>query len=172
MIPDQQGFDHISTMYATQVYPMMCINNGIQEKEKHISDVYVIDEEEEIDLASLSSSISNIDVGTIDYHAVYARHVFIAAVEGQISVMQDDKLVLLDDTNAYWWLVRIIKTSDVGYIPAESIEVGKGNEPVKLPFSDVFMRSSFFVLDSARALSSLQQDAKLSSKRSKVKRGL
>jgi hypothetical protein len=147
MIPDRQVFDHISTMYATQVYPIVGINNGIQEKEEHNNDVYVIDEEEDIDFASLSSSISNIDVETIDYHAVYARHVFIAAVEGQISVMQDDKLFLLDDTNAYWWLVRIIKTSDVGYIPAESIEVGKRKERTcQVAFFGCIYAKRFFIV--------------------------
>ncbi|KAI8338970.1 hypothetical protein BC941DRAFT_421751 [Chlamydoabsidia padenii] len=104
----QQRFDTTSPYQpSNQVYPSSTINN---------------EEYDDFDLASLTSSISNIDVESIDYRAVYARHVFIATVEGQISVMQDDKLTLLDDTNAYWWLVKIIKTSDVGYIPAESIE--------------------------------------------------
>ena len=31
-------------------------------------------------------------------------------------------MVLLDDANSYWWLVRVLKTEDVGYIPAENIE--------------------------------------------------
>ncbi|ORE13213.1 hypothetical protein BCV71DRAFT_246471 [Rhizopus microsporus] len=31
-------------------------------------------------------------------------------------------MTLLDDTNSYWWLVRALKTSEVGYIPAENIE--------------------------------------------------
>lgn len=30
--------------------------------------------------------------------------------------------MLLDDTNSYWWLVNVLKTEDVGYIPAENIE--------------------------------------------------
>ena len=28
----------------------------------------------------------------------------------------------MDDANSYWWLVRVLKTEDVGYIPAENIE--------------------------------------------------
>ncbi|KAG6331524.1 hypothetical protein ID866_7566 [Astraeus odoratus] len=28
----------------------------------------------------------------------------------------------MDDSNSYWWLVRVLKTQDVGYIPAENIE--------------------------------------------------
>ena len=43
-------------------------------------------------------------------------------MEGQASVAKGDSLVLLDDANSYWWLVRVLKTEDVGYIPAENIE--------------------------------------------------
>ena len=50
------------------------------------------------------------------------RHTFLATVEGQASVVKGDSLVLLDDANSYWWLVRVLKTEDVGYIPAENIE--------------------------------------------------
>jgi hypothetical protein len=46
----------------------------------------------------------------------------VATVEGQASVVKGDSLVLLDDANSYWWLVRVLKTEDVGYIPAENIE--------------------------------------------------
>ncbi|KAI9248458.1 hypothetical protein EDC94DRAFT_528302 [Helicostylum pulchrum] len=31
-------------------------------------------------------------------------------------------MTLLDDTNSYWWLIRALKASEVGYIPAENIE--------------------------------------------------
>ena len=54
---------------------------------------------------------------------VYALHTFVANLEGQVCVLKGDSLVLLDDTNSYWWLVRCIKTAEVGYIPAENIEV-------------------------------------------------
>ena len=37
-------------------------------------------------------------------------------------MVKGDSLVLLDDANSYWWLVRVLKTEDVGYIPAENIE--------------------------------------------------
>lgn len=50
------------------------------------------------------------------------RHTFLATVEGQASVVKGDSLLLLDDANSYWWLVRVLKTEDVGYIPAENIE--------------------------------------------------
>lgn len=49
-------------------------------------------------------------------------HTFLATVEGQASVVKGDSLLLLDDVNSYWWLVRVLKTEDVGYIPAENVE--------------------------------------------------
>ncbi|KAI8097325.1 uncharacterized protein BX664DRAFT_257877, partial [Halteromyces radiatus] len=74
------------------------------------------------DTVSCASSTSNLIDDNIDYNVVYALHIFIATVEGQVSVMRGDKLILLDDNNSYWWLVKIVKTSDIGYIPAENIE--------------------------------------------------
>jgi hypothetical protein len=59
----------------------------------------------------------------IDFDMVYALHTFAATVEGQASVVRGDALTLLDDSNSYWWLVKVLKTAEVGYIPAENIEV-------------------------------------------------
>lgn len=59
----------------------------------------------------------------IDFDLVYALHTFAATVEGQASVVRGDALTLLDDSNSYWWLVKVLKTAEVGYIPAENIEV-------------------------------------------------
>lgn len=58
----------------------------------------------------------------IDFQLTYALHTFVATVDGQASVIKGDSLVLLDDSNVYWWLVRVLKTDEVGYIPAENIE--------------------------------------------------
>lgn len=52
----------------------------------------------------------------------FCRHTFVATVEGQASVMKGDSLILLDDSNSYWWLIKVLKTEEVGYIPAENIE--------------------------------------------------
>ncbi|KAI9633047.1 uncharacterized protein MKK02DRAFT_19833, partial [Dioszegia hungarica] len=68
------------------------------------------------------SSAASIPDENIDPGLTYALHTFLATVEGQASVVKGDSLLLLDDTNAYWWLVRVLKTEDVGYIPAENIE--------------------------------------------------
>jgi hypothetical protein len=67
---------------------------------------------------SSSLSIPN----EIDFDLVYSLHTFVATVEGQANVVKGDSLFLMDDTNSYWWLVRVLKTQEVGYIPAENIE--------------------------------------------------
>lgn len=63
----------------------------------------------------------------IDFDLVYALHTFTATVEGQASVVRGDALTLLDDSNSYWWLVKVLKSAEVGYIPAENIEVKKSD---------------------------------------------
>ncbi|KAG0798769.1 hypothetical protein G6F22_003893 [Rhizopus arrhizus] len=86
---------------------------------------YMSEEEElmnEDDDASSVSSPSSIPDDNIDFDLVYALHTFVATVEGQASVVKGDALNLLEDTNIYWWLVEVLTTSEVGYIPAENIE--------------------------------------------------
>ncbi|KAI8971657.1 hypothetical protein BDF20DRAFT_885660 [Mycotypha africana] len=69
-----------------------------------------------------SGSELSIPDPNIDFDMVYALHTFAATVDGQASVVRGDALTLLDDTNSYWWLVKVLKTAEVGYIPAENIE--------------------------------------------------
>jgi hypothetical protein len=76
------------------------------------------DEDDEDELSS-SPSIPD---ENIDFDLVYALHNFIATVEGQATVNKGNSLTLLDDSNSYWWLVRVLRTQEVGYIPAENIE--------------------------------------------------
>ncbi|CAG8558078.1 11138_t:CDS:2, partial [Acaulospora morrowiae] len=45
-----------------------------------------------------------------------------ATVEGQASVEKGEPLTLLDDSNSYWWLVKVLRNEEVGYIPAETVE--------------------------------------------------
>lgn len=73
----------------------------------------------EDDDGSSSLSIPN---ESIDFDLVYALHSFAATVDGQANVVKGDSLFLMDDSNSYWWLVRVLKTQEVGYIPAENIE--------------------------------------------------
>ncbi|KAJ1032529.1 hypothetical protein NDA16_000552 [Ustilago loliicola] len=75
----------------------------------------------EDDESDLSSSPSIPDEN-IDFDLVYALHNFVATVEGQATVHKGNSLTLLDDSNSYWWLVRVLRTQEVGYIPAENIE--------------------------------------------------
>lgn len=54
------------------------------------------------------------EVEDIDFEFVYALHTFVATVEGQANATKGDTMVLLDDSNSYWWLVRIVKDSSIG----------------------------------------------------------
>jgi hypothetical protein len=78
------------------------------------------------------------EIEDIDFEFVYALHTFVATVEGQANATKGDTMVLLDDSNSYWWLVRVVKDgsigmhdsiqmvssliSIIGYLPAEHIE--------------------------------------------------
>lgn len=50
----------------------------------------------------------------IDFEFVYALHTFVATVEGQANATKGDTMVLLDDSNSYWWLVRVVKDASIG----------------------------------------------------------
>lgn len=50
----------------------------------------------------------------IDFEMVYALHTFTATVEGQANATKGEHMVLLDDSNSYWWLVRIVRDSSIG----------------------------------------------------------
>jgi hypothetical protein len=62
----------------------------------------------------------------IDFEFVYALHTFVATVEGQANATKGDTMVLLDDSNSYWWLVRVVKDSSIG----------KGLKPNDRSFAD------------------------------------
>ncbi|MCJ1284022.1 hypothetical protein MMC26_003353 [Xylographa opegraphella] len=62
------------------------------------------------------------EIEDISFEFVYALHTFVATVEGQANAAKGDTMVLLDDTNSYWWLVRVVKDGSIGYLPAEHIE--------------------------------------------------
>ncbi|KAL4917561.1 hypothetical protein BDW62DRAFT_82844 [Aspergillus aurantiobrunneus] len=68
------------------------------------------------------SSSPSIDDDDINFEFVYALHNFVATVDGQANASKGDNMVLLDDSNSYWWLVRIVKDGSIGYLPAEHIE--------------------------------------------------
>ncbi|WBW70845.1 tip elongation aberrant protein Tea4 [Schizosaccharomyces osmophilus] len=83
----------------------------------------LVDEEEALALyeAELSSSPS-INEEEIDINYVYAIRRFDATVEGQVTAEKGEMMILLDDSNSYWWLVKICNNSTIGYLPAEYIE--------------------------------------------------
>ena len=56
------------------------------------------------------------EVEDINFEFVYALHTFVATVEGQANAAKGDTMVLLDDSNSYWWLVRVVKDSSIGMI--------------------------------------------------------
>lgn len=58
------------------------------------------------------------DLEDIDFEFVYALHTFVATVEGQANATKGDTMVLLDDSNSYWWLVRVVKDSSIGKPPS------------------------------------------------------
>ncbi|KAF9958257.1 hypothetical protein BGZ72_000655 [Mortierella alpina] len=91
-------------------------DDDMEEHDEDQVDDEMMDEEEE---GSETMSLTEED---IDFNLVYAFHTFVATQEGQASVVRNDSLMLLEDTNVYWWLVRVLKTGVIGYIPAENIE--------------------------------------------------
>ena len=80
------------------------------------------DDEYEDEYEDELSSSPSIPDENINFELVYALHTFVATVDGQATVQKGDHLVLLDDSNSYWWLVRVMASQEVGYIPAENIE--------------------------------------------------
>lgn len=97
-----------------------------EELDRELADVEEVagdseSEDDELDKMSSSPSITDED---IDFELVYALHHFKATVEGQANAAKGEHMVLLDDSNSYWWLVRIVRDSSVGYLPAEHIETG------------------------------------------------
>ncbi|XP_014554012.1 hypothetical protein COCVIDRAFT_106160 [Bipolaris victoriae FI3] len=88
-----------------------------------------VEEDMDDDMMDKISSSPSIDDGEclreiedIDFEFVYALHTFVATVEGQANATKGDTMVLLDDSNSYWWLVRVSKDNSIGYLPAEHIE--------------------------------------------------
>lgn len=55
-----------------------------------------------------------LQIEDIDFEFVYALHTFVATVEGQANATKGDTMVLLDDSNSYWWLVRVVKDGSIG----------------------------------------------------------
>ncbi|KAI9649417.1 protein phosphatase regulator [Ciborinia camelliae] len=77
----------------------------------------------------------------IDFEFVYALHTFVATVEGQANATKGDTMVLLDDSNSYWWLVRVVKDSSIGKnIDLSSAHLGDQAEKSKNPAEKAIRR--------------------------------
>jgi hypothetical protein len=94
-------------------------NGGVSSSDEGDMDDSEDMDDDMMDRISSSPSIEDED---IDFEFVYALHTFVATVEGQANATKGDTMVLLDDSNSYWWLVRVVKDSSIGYLPAEHIE--------------------------------------------------
>lgn len=91
---------------------------------KRIRDRDIRTRDDESDEAAISDDLKFIDsdlegqclreLEDIDFEFVYALHTFVATVEGQANATKGDTMVLLDDSNSYWWLVRVVKDSSIG----------------------------------------------------------
>ncbi|GJJ77884.1 hypothetical protein EMPS_10243 [Entomortierella parvispora] len=122
---DHNGADHPakSTMDIVDTGLQGDNNLLVQARQNQIldEDEESFDEDDE-DLDEDGSETLSLTEDDIDFNLVYAFHTFVATQEGQASVVRNDALMLLEDVNVYWWLVRVLKTGVIGYIPAENIE--------------------------------------------------
>jgi hypothetical protein len=76
----------------------------------------------------------------IDFEFVYALHTFVATVEGQANAQKGDTMVLLDDSNSYWWLVRVVKDSTIGKFAARGMVRSFAEQ--KLSQQDICLQST------------------------------
>ncbi|KAI9794104.1 MAG: hypothetical protein M1833_000469 [Piccolia ochrophora] len=121
----EDSFD--DTEFASLSHPLMSDTPRIEESEDDSED-----DDDADDFSFDEDDIYLTDTGwggeclreleDIDFEFVYALHTFVATVEGQANATKGDTMVLLDDSNSYWWLVRVVKDSSIGYLPAEHIE--------------------------------------------------
>ncbi|KAG0171974.1 hypothetical protein DFQ30_011411 [Apophysomyces sp. BC1015] len=100
----------------------ICEEDEEEEEDEEDEEEEDDDEEEEDEDSSTFTSSPSIPDENIDFDLCYTLHTFVATVDGQASVVKGDAMTLLDDTNSYWWLVKVLKTAEIGYIPAENIE--------------------------------------------------
>ncbi|KAJ8508415.1 hypothetical protein ONZ45_g9302 [Pleurotus djamor] len=115
--------DQIHADYNMHAHADSTTNPGYSDEEHSVLEDDSENEDHEMDYEEDDgSSVLSIPNESIDFDLVYSLHSFAATVEGQANVVKGDSLFLMDDSNSYWWLVRVLKTQEVGYIPAENIE--------------------------------------------------
>lgn len=79
------------------------------------ADIFLSDDRRFIDSGWGGECLREIE--DIDFEFVYALHTFVATVEGQANATKGETMVLLDDSNSYWWLVRVGKDGSIGEYP-------------------------------------------------------
>ena len=119
------------------ILPHSAKNAALDEIDDDAEDISYSDDDRFVDSGWGGECLREIE--DIDFDFVYALHTFVATVEGQANATKGDTMVLLDDTNSYWWLVRVVKDGSIGqslgsatlsaidrtilgYLPAEHIE--------------------------------------------------
>jgi hypothetical protein len=90
-----------------------------QDNDHQTSGTEIEEVNDDLSLISSSPSIADSDIG---FEFVYCLRTFGATLEGQANANKGDTLILLDDSNSYWWLIRVAKDGSIGYLPAEYIE--------------------------------------------------
>jgi len=86
----------------------------VEAEEKKRKEEEEFDEEDD-DEFDMESPILDLDIEPedIDFSKVFAYHSFVSSQSGQVCVIKDEELVLLDDSNDYWWLVRCCRSNEV-----------------------------------------------------------
>ena len=75
------------------------------------------------DNSSIASVNSTTDPTPEKDKILYCSQTFVARLEGQVTVFEEEPVLLLDDSHPFWWLIRLVKTGEVGFIPGEITDV-------------------------------------------------
>ncbi len=54
---------------------------------------------------------------------IYALYDFVATDPSHATTAKDDELILLDDSDSYWWLIQNVRDNSIGFIPADATEL-------------------------------------------------
>ena len=92
------------------------------------------------------------DLEDIDFEFVYALHTFVATVEGQANATKGDTMVLLDDSNSYWWLVRVVKDGSIGMIVITHLDLSLITQAIYLLNTSRLRPSDWHVSTSTETL--------------------
>lgn len=124
---DEEGSERSASDYPRPSNPGPHAEHLLDSHDDPLTIPYVPSDEDDDDYEiPLSATSRFIDSGwggeclqeteDIDFEFVYALHTFVATVEGQANATKGNTMVLLDDSNSYWWLVRVVKDSSIGMI--------------------------------------------------------